>query len=120
MVTQNHFVISATVLEKFISRGWPEGVTQTTDHCKYFNTKTLIINLYHLITTFIIRNVRRGCLKGCVTENANVPLISTIQVGFSNCTGLLSRDSTPGICTNLTFKKMHFFVYNPEDFSRED
>ena len=70
-------------------------------------------------------------VKGCVTENSNVPLISTIQVGFSNCTGrdrsghfliLLSRDSTPGInrtYTNLTFQKMHFFVSNPKEFLRE-
>ena len=29
MVTQNHFVIPATVLEKFRSRGFPEGVTET-------------------------------------------------------------------------------------------
>ena len=33
MVTQNHFVIPATVLEKFRSRGFPEGVTLTADHC---------------------------------------------------------------------------------------
>ena len=33
MVTQNHFVIPATVLEKFRSRGFPEGVTLTSDHC---------------------------------------------------------------------------------------
>ena len=39
MVTQNHFVIPATVLEKFRSRGFPEGVTLTADHCNmnYFN-----------------------------------------------------------------------------------
>ena len=36
MVTQNHFVIPATVLEKFISRGFPEGVTLTADHCTTF------------------------------------------------------------------------------------
>ena len=33
MVTQNHFVIPATVLEKLRSRGFPEGVTLTADHC---------------------------------------------------------------------------------------
>ena len=33
MVTQNHFVIPATVLEKFRYRGFPEGVTLTADHC---------------------------------------------------------------------------------------
>ena len=33
MVTQNHFVIPAAVLEKFRSRGFPEGVTLTADHC---------------------------------------------------------------------------------------
>ena len=33
MVTQNYFAIPATVLEKFRSRGFPEGVTLTTDHC---------------------------------------------------------------------------------------
>ena len=33
MVTQNHFVIPAMVLEKFRSRGFPEGVTLTADHC---------------------------------------------------------------------------------------
>ena len=33
MVTQNHFVIPATFLEKFRSRGFPEGVTLTADHC---------------------------------------------------------------------------------------
>ena len=36
MVTQNHFVIPATVLEKFRSRGFPEGVTVTAYHCIYF------------------------------------------------------------------------------------
>ena len=35
MVTQNHFVIPATVLEKFRSQGFPEGVTLTADHCTY-------------------------------------------------------------------------------------
>ena len=34
MVTQNYFSIPATVLEKFKSRGFPEGVTLTADHCK--------------------------------------------------------------------------------------
>ena len=34
MVTQNHFVIPATVLEKFRSRGFPEGVTLNADHCR--------------------------------------------------------------------------------------
>ena len=34
MVTQNHFVIPATVLEKFRSRGFPEGVTVTAQVCK--------------------------------------------------------------------------------------
>ena len=33
VVTQNHFVIPAAVLEKFRSRGFPEGVTLTADHC---------------------------------------------------------------------------------------
>ena len=33
MVTQKYFVIPATVLEKFRSRGFPEGVTLTGDHC---------------------------------------------------------------------------------------
>ena len=33
MVTQNYFVMPATVLEKFRSRGFPEGVTLTADHC---------------------------------------------------------------------------------------
>ena len=33
MVTRNHFVIPATVLEKFRSRGFPQGVTLTADHC---------------------------------------------------------------------------------------
>ena len=33
MVTQNHIVIPATVLEKFRFRGFPEGVTLTADHC---------------------------------------------------------------------------------------
>ena len=33
MVNQNHFVIPATVLEKFRSRGFPKGVTLTADHC---------------------------------------------------------------------------------------
>ena len=32
MVTQNHFVASAMVLEKFRSRGFPEVVTLTADH----------------------------------------------------------------------------------------
>ena len=33
MVTQNHFVIPATVLEKFRSRGFPQAATLTADHC---------------------------------------------------------------------------------------
>ena len=67
-------------------------------------------------------------VKGCVTENSNVPLISTIQVGFSNCTGrdrsghfliLLSRDSTPGInllILTLPFKKCIFLVLILKNF----
>ena len=37
MMTQNHFEIPATVLEKFRSRGFPEGVTLTADHCTVFH-----------------------------------------------------------------------------------
>ena len=35
MVTQNHFVIPTTVLEKFRSQGFPEGVTVTAHYCMY-------------------------------------------------------------------------------------
>ena len=44
MVTQNHFVIPATVLEKFRYRGFPEGVTLTADHCKL---KPVFFCMYH-------------------------------------------------------------------------
>ena len=52
MVTQNHFVIPATVLEKFRSRGYPEGVTLTADHCNpefISNNRMLAVTLIHHI-----------------------------------------------------------------------
>ena len=39
MVTQNHFVIPTMGLEKFRSRGFPNGVTLTADHCTNFLTE---------------------------------------------------------------------------------
>ena len=52
MVTQNHFVIPATFLEKFRSRGYPEGVTLTADHCNpvfISNNRMLAVTLIHHI-----------------------------------------------------------------------
>ena len=46
MVTQNHLVIPATVLEKFRSRGFPEGVTLTANHCSYLRSDQ--IEIYNL------------------------------------------------------------------------
>ena len=51
MVTQNHFVMPAAVLEKFGSRGFPEGVTLTADHCTciiYINPLT-----HHIHNIFV-------------------------------------------------------------------
>ena len=45
MVTQNHFVIPATVLEKFRSRGFPEGVTLAADHCMTFGSMSYLNHL---------------------------------------------------------------------------
>ena len=49
MVTQNNFVIPAVVLEKFRSRGFPEGVTLTSDHCKmssFFKVNALFVSKF--------------------------------------------------------------------------
>ena len=43
MVTQNHFVTPATVLEKFRSRGIPEGVTLNADHCRVQKYQKLLV-----------------------------------------------------------------------------
>ena len=50
MVTRNHFVIPATVLEKFRSRGFPEGVTLTADHCSMYLVITIEISQWLLLT----------------------------------------------------------------------
>ena len=50
MVTQNHFVIPTTVLEKFRSRGFPEGVTLTADHCTEFPIPSFV--RFHLVLSW--------------------------------------------------------------------
>ena len=54
MVTQNPFVIPATVLEKFRSRWFPKDVTLTADHCNncridLISDKTLLTSGLHFI-----------------------------------------------------------------------
>ena len=64
---------------------------------------TTIVNTWHCMFDM---KLSLSLMKGCVTGNSNVPLIRTIQRGFSNCTGLY-----PGLDSwdsNLTFQKMHF------------
>ena len=54
MVTQNHFVIPATFLEKFRSRGFPEGVTLTADHFNLINTDLLLVDLLHVLEVVLL------------------------------------------------------------------
>ena len=67
MVTQNHFVIPATVLEKFRSRGFPVGVTLTADHCMWFKEEQSQFSMgqiAQILTCFIMEKPHTG-LDGC-------------------------------------------------------
>ena len=61
-MTQNHFVIPATVLEKFRSRGFPEGVTLTADHC------------ITLISVEVLRSRQRGVTLKAPGPSGSTPI----------------------------------------------
>ena len=113
LIIQNNVLSPVNHLGKYILVGWLHMTGISWNGIRNLTSEKIL--------GCMIWKLSLSLLKGCVTEDSNVPL-----VGFFNCTRrdqsghfliLLSRDKS-----YLTFQKMHFppfFVSNPKEFSRE-
>ena len=86
--------------------------------------RTIRVSLFGWNSKIRTSELSWSLVKGCVTKNPIVPLISWVFPTVLDRSGhfliLLSRDSRDK--SYLTFQKMHFppfFVSNPKEFSRE-